>query len=293
VGQFVISEGVATYGTIASNSANTIELASFQDAIGDYTSAGVYKPSCELNFGDPSAVVPYAVTLSQPSPIVFNGIKVRGPTGSAVRLRGHPSVQFQLCDLEGVLVTGPGQAAVFDACHLSGVFSQDGRATTIRASYLHDMDYRSHGEGGQGVTYHAALILDAVGIYGGGNSHSAHGFGLNNSLVRNAPGAGVTKIGPMRASLIAVRINDSVGNAVTATGNGGYLQMYNVAGTGNGGYGLQAQNGAHVQVQAGTDVTGASGDVQVGALGAVNDWADLPKTDYSLGDTSEGVRVYV
>jgi hypothetical protein len=71
--------------------------------------------------------------------------------------------------------------------------------------------------------------------------------------------------------------------------------MLSVQGTGNGGLGLSATDGAIVRADASTSVTGTGGDLQSGDLAATV-WANLPQFDITAvgpgGATGSGTNVY-
>jgi hypothetical protein len=117
-------------------------------------------------------------------------------------------------------------------------------------------------------------------------------FNVQRCLIVNSPGDAVVFDGS-RGTLDRVTINDSVGNAIAA--DGGFLDMLSVQGTGNGGLGLSASDGAIVRADASTSVTGTGGDLQSGDL-AVTVWANLPQFDITAvgpgGATGSGTNVY-
>ncbi|MBE3111198.1 MAG: hypothetical protein IMZ46_11930, partial [Acidobacteria bacterium] len=87
-------------------------------------------------------------------------------------------------------------------------------------------------------------------------------FNVQRCLIVNSPGDAIVFHGS-RGLLQRVTINDSAGNAVFA--DGGFLDMQRVQGVGNGGFGLRADEGALVRVDANTTVTGVS-DLMSGDL---------------------------
>jgi hypothetical protein len=81
------------------------------------------------------------------------------------------------------------------------------------------------------------------------------------------------------------------------------VQLINVGGTGNGGIGVHATNGAQVRVDATTTVTGTGGDVQSGSLAPVTyavlaahqqyDLAPGPAGNPTTFNAMTGSRIFV
>jgi hypothetical protein len=122
----------------------------------------------------------------------------------------------------------------------------------------------------------------------------APSFNVQRALIVNSPSDAVVFHGS-RGALDHVTINASTGNAVVS--DGGFLDMISVQGTGNGGLGLLASDGALVRADANTNVTGtpAGNDVKSGNLAATT-WASLPQFDITAvgpgGATGSGTNVY-
>lgn len=94
-----------------------------------------------------------------------------------------------------------------------------------------------------------------------------------------------------------VRIDNSVGNGINAERGTNYVTLDHVTGTGNGGLGVLANDGAQVQITDATttSVTGAGGDVKSGSLApavyapSMNRY-DIPPN--SLIAVSTGTRIF-
>jgi hypothetical protein len=85
-------------------------------------------------------------------------------------------------------------------------------------------------------------ITDSVAPNGAIYAHGGGGYALNNVEIDGSSADAVFVDGPLD------------------------VQLINVGGTGNGGIGVHATNGAQVRVDATTTVTGAGGNVKSGSL---------------------------
>jgi len=98
---------------------------------------------------------------------------------------------------------------------------------------------------------------------------------LFENVIRNIPN-------PMRIEHVkhaqswADDIGSSVSDAIKVVKS--FLRVTDIIGTGNGGYGIRLENGAFLETSGTNTLTGTSGDIKPGALGATL-WGGLPVTD--------------
>jgi hypothetical protein len=126
--------------------------------------------------------------------------------------------------------------------------------------------------------FQACIInnCDPWGIGHGYNDCFAGGFSIYKCEILNAKSVAVQALNVDPSILKDVLINNAASHAVYARGPT-YLDLADVAGSGNGGLGVKLTNGAQIYHRWGTDVTGAGGDYQVGsnpaAAGGGAGWA--------------------
>jgi hypothetical protein len=136
-------------------------------------------------------------------------------------------------------------------------------------------------------------VLDACGpieIYDGSQGIATAGglLLLHNALILNSSvfsGDGVIQHG---GNTLArdVEVSGATGNAFVFTGPG-FHQLENVVGTGNGGVGIKIDNGAQVQKDPATTVTGAA-DFQIGAAAP----AAYPANPFNVTDVATFSRFF-
>jgi hypothetical protein len=133
------------------------------------------------------------------------------------------------------------------------------------------------------------FIGDNYVVLNGGISDS-NAYGLTINCTTPAPAGAKKPFGVTGASFTgALTVSNNTNGGVYAC-FGTNANFTALTGTGNGGYGIYALNGAKVWITNATTVTGTSGDVKVG--GVVNSYATDFATDNSyVLDISEGTIV--
>ena len=285
VGQFLLGEGLGEWAVIAANDANTLTVTTTVDVTGWTGDVGVYEPGATLEFG---SVDPFnfngAIHLMALCDWNLSGLALTISAGStaAAALVIWPTapVFLQLCSITGLDLQGGLDSVYVDACYLTGVIAQDGGAVTMRNCFLEECTPSLHGSGGKGTTYVIQCIMDGLTIpWGAGNTESEYSCAVSASRFSNGNLDGVEILFGIH-SYTDVLIEGSSGDAV-AVSNNATCRLTHVTGTGNGGWGVDIQSGAHVRCDNTCSVTGTAGDISLGNAGTFA-WA-APLEEVDLG----------
>lgn len=281
VGRMVVGSGFLQIGVIASNTATQLEIAgnaAFTDPV------RIVEPSATIELTDVAETLS-ATLIQAPTEMVISGIAFRHANAASyaasVWLTGGVQQIFNLCSFEGMYAE---TQVLADACW----FRDRGGSTKetynsggeLRGRFclFQNQEFRQYGSAGTGNSGPFASIFDDCTPVGhGGNNEPELSFEVNNCDIRNAKTAGVSYLGGGRCSVRDTNINNSGSSAVAASGPG-LLQLNNVQGAGNNGYGAAVERGAAIEALGGTAVTGTSGDVNLGGAG-VTLWGAAPTND--------------
>lgn len=287
-GRMVVGQGFFEWGVIISNTATQLVVAHSGGMTGTLEILGV---GSTLTIGDPGAVFSEpGFQVTSRGHVVFQGIAFRAPAATSqammVRCPGD-QMTFAMCDFDGITLA-QGDMAFFESCYFSGKpVAINGQPTTVRNCGFYNVDFNCHGTGGNGTTYWFSNRIDSCGPVLGGNTEFEGGWQLENQHINNGDSHGITYNGGPRATLKNTVIENCLGDAVLAR-NPGRLGCDNVDGAGNSAFGIRLQHGVQVHAPS-SSVTGASGDLSVGALGATA-YGALPANDYASGATAQGCR---
>lgn len=230
-------------------------------------------------------IVEPSATLEGPPPnffdfCVFNVANVVTPALQGLRIRctvpgAANSIQIantdqpfvELCDLpDGIFATGAGeQWAMFSTFLGGGIGSTEGNVFTGRRSYIRNANFFAFG--GPYNEFFNSVFEGCVSIT---NDQFPSGaaplnFGLRNCLIDGSvsspdfpSGNGIDSLGGGVINLIDVTIKNCAGDGVNLHGvsQGNFS---NLTGSGNGGFGVVADDGAHVVVDAATTIGNADG----------------------------------
>lgn len=281
VGRLVWGDGFFEFGVVASNTADTLEVAS-RSVFGG--TVELVEPSATIELTD-SGSTKAAVYIQAMTDLVFSGIAFRHANttdfAASVWCAGAGQAVFNLCTFEGLYAE---TTVLADGCYFgprSGntkeLYNSGGELRGRYCLFL-DQEFRQYGSAGTGNSGHfGSIIDDCTSVGHGGNNEPEQQFEINYCEIRNGKGAGVVYHGGGRSSVRDCRISDCVTTGVSCAAPG-LLQLQNVRGSGNGTYGCGISTGGHVEATGTTDVTGASGDVNLGGAGATA-WGAAPAND--------------
>lgn len=292
-GFIAVGSGVLEIGVIASNTATALEVTSTSIFTAPVRIMQLSATLQITDAGNPRA----ALSLVPDTDMIFAGVQFRhaNPTANAysIEARGGAAaaVRFYLCGFQGMSLE---QRSIFaEGCYFMDTSGstkdilQEASAESFSWCFLENQTFQAYGDGGDGGNGYFACIVDDCNPIGH-NSFSANNepeitYQIDNLRIRDAKNDGVQFEGGNRCSVRNSTINTSVGDAVQATGPG-MLELRNVQGAGNGGFGCRVQRGAHVRRQTATAVTGTSGDLKVGGR-AASLWTATPTNDVVIRAT--------
>lgn len=194
---------------------------------------------------------------------------------SSIGLAGVSDPFFELCVLDEIELVGSGALQVgmigttihgflasFDSRLFISQSLLDGVGTSSGFPFF-DLD--------MGGALFTQTVFDGCAPIGTSDAFGIPNFHpetilMEECLIKNALGDAISIISPTRLDLFVVEIDGSLGNAINVDGPCKMI-LTDVTGSGNGGYGVIADDGAHVQVDAATTVTGTLGDTKSGSLG--------------------------
>lgn len=272
VGQMVIGDNLAQYGRVVSNTTNQIVVSTTNTT---WTApVGIYTESCTMTFGDGSSFYTRAAYLQALGEWSFMGIAFRA-TGdwinTALEVWAIHHVVFQMCDIRGIQLHGGGGAddVYLDACYIhDGGWAINGANILVRHCLLKNLTTHEHG----GTIGMFSCFMDGCEPFGDGAFINETLYDIGDSEIANGSSYGVYLRGFGNHRFVNLKIRDCAGDALYIA-HPTFALLDGVHGSGNTGHGLTLRRGAHVRIQSGTDVTGSSGDVDLGAAGTVA-WVD-------------------
>ena len=302
-GKFLIGTNSLSNAIIASVSANTTLELTISDQNAGFVPAGnpftVMEPSATLQgTSNPGEGMASFNALNCDS-IAFGGIKflnLAGPGVTAFQIRGTDQPIIQLCDIRrGAFFFGIFQVFV-SRCYLHGNAMGVASSLSIANCFVdnvpnsvnipNDFLFETRDSIWEGCFPLGNMRAAAVG-----GASPVIGFGgldcpiyTNFTLVRNALSDGIYYSGGGGA-IRFTQINNSMLDAIRAEEAGGTIGLFHVTGSGNGGLGVRAIDGAHVQVDASTTVGNADlRAYQSGNHPIVPVWPAAPFSDTDSAD---------
>ena len=307
------------YGVVGGNQLLlTSDPTSFNGGSGSLTLA----PGEEIQIVEPSATFqadplnfpidivndPFAGIVSTVNSIAFQGINFTqpNPATSALGILNCPQAPLELCNVAGL--SGQGQAGTYwlycNGCNITSFLASVNCSTFMAGCLLTGPSFYM-------VNATPQSFFDCV-LSGCGSYSSVQQNGLfiesntafANCLIENSVPSFSNAAGDaiFQASgsiqLDHVQINGAAGDGVHVVGSLAQAGLIHVTGSGQGDFGVQAENGAQVSVDATTTVTGASGDTQSGSLApttyaqvAAGNAYDLPPNAASI-NVATGTRIF-
>jgi hypothetical protein len=275
VDTIAVGDGFGEYGAIVSHTAgagpNTIQVATTTPFS---LPVAAYEPGATIAYGDPADFFNQAIHLQALSDWGFQWIRFEsnGPKSCAITVWPHAPVAFFGCVLEGLQVYGGAAIVTISACVIRNqTWAQDGAQIQLFQSVLRELLMLCHGSGVDGLNeMTACYLVDNSGAYGAGNVESRFTFAMFNCDVSGSTTDGIeARFGTSSCSDTAIHDNADDGANVI---NGATLYLLSVVGTANGGEGANIDDSGTVLTDGATTLTGAGGNVRLGAAGVLT-WA--------------------
>lgn len=282
VGQFLVGSGANEVGVIVSNTASDIVVASLASTF--TAPVKIQQTSCSLTLGDSSDPLNTAFALYTQSSFRMRGISLRASNANvhAMMVVANYSSRAELCDIDRVLVRGGGEAMLFLSCYMQGKFYLQA-PVNAQECFFDSVDfYSSNSEKSQFL----ASWFDACDV-GDGPDDFRPSMRLWRCQVDNAPSIGIDMLNPHYSSIEETDISNSVGDAISL--DGGRVKVDGCSGSGNGGYGLSASNGAIVDAMNSPTLSGSSGEVFHGVREG-RSWADMMQNNQTLAAPNGWIR---
>lgn len=287
VGQMLLGSGLVEWARIIDNTANTIFVATTTDPSTWTAPVGVYTEGATIEAGDAGNFFEGATYLIALCDWSFTNIAFTSNGGAkyvALEIIAHAPIYFTQCSFDGIYLRGGSGYVTLDCCdfYSSGGggaqgYNHDGSSVIVRQSTFRDLEFLCHGSSDSGNnSFYQCAFSGGTLPFGGGNVESCFTFDVNQCFFDGFVADAIHALfGNSR--IRNTRIENTTGDAIQAENC--LLTATNVDGsTGNTAYGIRILNGAQVNVDAGTSVTGASGDILLGDAGAVA-YAAVPAVD--------------
>lgn len=283
----------SAYGVIASNTAgpdSSIEVA----YNGTFTApVAIMSQSAALRQSDPASYNAPLGISGNTCLVAINGVALSSVTTGGLALfvpsKSAPGISLGACRMTGHV---NGRSMSMSGCyHESGNLNIIDGATFL-SCYFRSVTFRLL----SGTCSYYYDIYDTCTYLPILNDSYPAGVGFSRCLVRSATAHGITVSCGAHCYLTRVSIVNSTGDAVNCAGSTSTSLTF-VTGTGNGGYGVVASDGAHIKIDADTTVTGTSGDIKSGTLAAraYTDFRANPplknEIDLTAG-TGDGSRIW-
>lgn len=273
VGQF-LNTGIAQLGVIHSNT--TSEIICSTDWLSTTGPTGIYKQSCVITSTG-------SLNIDFLNKTTLNGIYFKSTSGSFY-FSPHSNLNAVQCRFERTTIQAEGSPIFTSSgCYFDDFLTIEGMAHAMNACTFKDVTWTTHGSGGHGKNTLTNCILDGCTAYGASNFESAMDIEINNCLIDNGTSHGIQKSSPFQAKVVNSTIQNCAGSAIYVSCGGGVVNVQNVSGAGNTGYGLILANGAQADAISSPTVSGTLGQVKVGDS-AVSLWSDPERTD--VGETN-------
>lgn len=283
-GKFIRGAVLGEFGVVISNTAGP-NSSVYCTAPGALTApVQVLDPSATIDWGDPAETFNYSALIAPLCDLALTGVKLRN-TNNAFSIAGlfrTSRLFLHLCDVEGLSIERADPATISASYIHDGFFAVEDTKIIVQQSYLRALGMRLHEEGGQSWAQSAIEGCDALGHWIDFTRGGGFAIDFCDIISPRLDGAGVTPTngvyyrGGSHARVRSSKINGA--SAAIYCEGPGYLLVDAVQGTTNSDVGIDLHDGAQVKAQSGTSVTGAAGNVRVGAAG-IKTYAQLPFTD--------------
>lgn len=286
VGQMLLGSGLVQWARIIDNTANTIFVATTTNPSTWTAPVAIYTEGATIEAGDAANFFEGATYLIALCDWAFTGIAFTSNGAAkyaALEVTANAPVYFTQCSFDGIYLRGGPGYVSFDCCdfYSSGAQSYNHEGTTgiFRQSTFRDLEFLCHGSSDSGhLTYSQCGFAGGILPFGGGNVESRFSFSMNQCYFDGFTNDAIHVLfGNTRIQ--NTLIENTTGDAIQVENSSVKLRLDNVDGsTGNSAYGIRILNGAQVDVDAATSVTGASGDILLGDAGAIA-YAAVPAVD--------------
>ena len=294
-GKFLVGSGFFDFAPIISNTSDSLEVAK-----SSAFTAPLKIVECGASIGMSSGFEDIITYSGGTSLISFQGIRFfhGSPSISTTINLNLAPVAFYLCDIEsGITLKDFGGNNDFRGIVVENYFRLLGSSAVTTSCFFDSCSFSMYGSTASSnfpITDCAYVGCDPVGHTG--NAEPVLTFDVSNILIRDSVSHGFRYLPTGRSTIEDATIEGSTGNGVIIDGPAS-LHISNVIGTGNSGYGLFADDGAHLRIDSTTTVTGTSGDIKCGSK-AVRTYADFRgsaplKNEFDIsGDAATGSRIW-
>ena len=308
-----LTGGPGQVAIVIGNTADTLTLATARTLDQPLRFA---RTTCEVRNSSGGASDPTILARGMTGALVVSGLRVTVANTYSVGLQVDAAamVRVRASELDGMWVQSGsptvasarirGHVAMppWPSKNVGRHLRRTGGTYSITDSFLEDVQFFHGGTTNlSGSIQIATSVLDRCAHIGENVAEEGYSgnWEIQHSWLRGTRGHGFAAPAAQRSYLFHVRIDDAVGDAITADGPG-YLALMHVTGSGNAGYGLRAINGGTARITDPPDrtlVRGARGDLQVGArparswLGFRTEAPAYSEADFAP-DTGDGSRVW-
>lgn len=273
--RYVVGSGFSNIGVISSNTAGPNSDVEITDTFDFTLPIDIVEESAELRSPDGASLI----VVEQLCDISWQGIKLTNAGNgfqSAIRIgRLNASMVFTACTLDGIMADGGGLS--FDistgACNHLRLIRSRGTQWHIVASFIESLTQLSIEAAPQ--AYWGQCVWDGNPPIGPQNDPTGFfdevqtiSILLSDSIVRNSTGIGVQVPRLSTVKLVNVSLHDCARDGIFCEGKLRCQNVRSIAGSANGGFGIQIRNGGQVQVDSDTDIAGAANELKVGGNAA-------------------------
>ena len=315
-GAMVSGAGRGQFAVIAGNTADTLTLA-YADYAPVFTPPlAIETPSCGLANATPTSTRAALTVRGMTGSLVLAGLRLAVAHPNAVAMI-HDALaigRYQAIDTDGlatvsgavlyraVRVRGSTPLPPWPSKNIGRQVRRVGGTHGFSGAFMEDVQFfHGGGAGADASTQLGAAILDRCAHVGEDLAEEGYSgnWEIQHSWLRGSRGHGFAAPAAQRSYLYHVRIDDAVGDAISADGQG-YLALTHVTGAGSGGVGLRAINGGTARIAdppARTTVAGVAGALQVGNrpartwLGFRTEPPAYSEADFAP-DSGDGSRVF-
>jgi hypothetical protein len=279
-GKFLIGSGQYETAVIVGNTEDTLTITVDAVYAGEVS---IVEPSATLVLGyesNPSGVL-YAEGLSLrsvKSDVLLSGVAFKKSTaaGTSVDLGTQGRTIVELCSFEGMYDPSTSMnQLLFYGCYFPPGFTVDhGLSQTNYNGCFFDSCHKADWSGGPVAHYECTFLgmTDPVGVNARYNHHRIRGNHTYERCTITSGTDGGIKAYDTRIVASHCDISDCTGDAIFISKRANFVLRYCI-GSGNTGYGIRAEDGAHVETRS-PAITGDSGDFKIGILTEPTIWAD-------------------
>lgn len=266
VGQSLVGTGVFEGGTIISNTANVLTVAS---STANWTAqARIVTQSSKWTIGDSGNAFSGGLDCTALCTTVFNGIEIDVKTTANKNFILTPLafVNLALCKIDNILIAGGNHQVVTDYCYFHDTVGVDGGNLKAVSSAFKGVGWNVHGTSAGLTGFDYCLFKDCSPLTTNNSQHSEFSFGLDHCRF---DGTRVVVSCPTRTSFDDCYFENVTGDCVTiGYGRGGTVRLNGMTSDSGSctGWGIKMEHGAQCQIIGGTDLEGTLGQISMGDI---------------------------